>query len=87
MESSFSKSDKSRSHPAVSVALIPDSVRFPSRVQLRLVQRDGLGQGHPLPVQIGGIVQRQPAPESGVDLHRLGEELRPPAPGLNPSVP
>ena len=58
------------------LSLVAEPVRLPAPPHLRFVQ------GHPQHVQVGGIVEGQPVPQSGVDLHGLGEQLRPPALGL-----
>ena len=74
------------SDATVTLALVAEAVRLPAVSKLRLVKRDRLGQGQPQGVQIRLLGEGQSVPHVGVDLHRLGEETRPPALGLDPSV-
>ena len=67
---SFPKLDKSRSHPTDSLALVPKCFRLPCGSQYRL------GPGFPQHGKASGLLQVQPAPQPGVDLGGLSEELR-----------
>ena len=70
----------------MTLALVPKPVSLSVVSQAHLIESDGLGQGPPQHVQVRRLIQGQPVAQPGVDLHRLGEQLRPPAPRLDPSV-
>ena len=73
-----------RSDAAVAFPLVAEPVSLVARSQVCLIQHDLPGEGHPQGVEVWLFGEGQPASHVGVDLNRLGEQLRPPALGLHP---
>ena len=69
----------------VPLALVAEAVSLPVLSQFRLVQRDRLSQWDSQGVEVRLFGKGQPAAQPGVDLDRLGEQLRPPALRLHPT--
>ena len=74
-----------KDHPLRTIKTVADA-KVSVWCHIRLVEGDRFGQGYPQGMQVGRLVQGQPSPHPGVDLHCLGEQLRSPALGLDLSV-
>ena len=73
------------SDATVPLALVAEAVSLSVLSQFRLVQRDRLSQWDSQGVEVRLFGKGQPAAQPGVDLDRLGEQLRPPALRLHPT--
>ena len=74
------------SDATVPLALVAEAVSLSVLSQFRLVQRDRLSQWDSQGVEVRLFDIRQLAPQPVVDLHRLGEQLRPPPLRLHPPL-